>query len=101
MVVISPAEITGYVIQTLIEEYAANPTSYPGYTADSFNQMLNSCNIMQITSGEGGYFTLGSSNNKAYPPTATYGGMYIYGAETISKINVNACQVILFIKPTP
>ena len=101
MTVISPAEITGNVIQALIEDYAANPTTYPGYTADLFSKMLNNCNIMQITAGEGGYFTLAGSANKAYPPTATYGGMYIHGAETIRKISVNACQVILFIKPTP
>ena len=101
MVVISPAQITGNVLQALKEDYALNPTSYPGYTVDSFNKILSSCNIMQIIGDEGGYFTLGGGNNKAYPPTATYGGMYIHGAETIRKIYVNNCQVILFIKPTP
>ena len=100
MAVISP-EISGNVLQALKAHYAANPTTYPGYTADSFSKMLSSCNIMQITAGEGGYFTLAGSANKAYPPAATYGGMYIHGAETIRKINVNLCQVILFIKPTP
>jgi hypothetical protein len=101
MVVISPTQITGYIIQALEADFALDPTSYPGYNADSFSKMLSEVNVMQITSEEGGYFTLGSINNKAYPPASTYGGMYIYGSETISKIYVNACQVILFIKPTP
>jgi hypothetical protein len=100
MAVISP-EISGNVLQALKADYALNPTTYPGYTSDSFSKMLSSCNIMQITAGEGGYFTLAGSANKAYPPTSTYGGMYIHGAETIRKISVNLCQVILFIKPTP
>ncbi len=101
MVLISPIIPTGNVLQALKEEYALDPTSYPGYTVDSFNKILNSCNIMQIIGDEGGYFTLGGINNKAYPPTAAFGGMYIHGAETIRKISVNNCQVILYVKPTP
>ena len=96
MVVISP-EITGNVLQALKATFVAEPTDYPGYTADSFNDVLNKANIMYITS-DGGYFNLSNNLNKVFPPI---GGMYIYGAETISKINVSACQVILFIKPTP
>jgi hypothetical protein len=100
MTVISPTDLTGNVLQELIADFAGTPSNYPGYTADSFSKMLNNCNIMYITS-DGGYFTLASSTNKAFPPAPTVGGMYIYGAETIRKINVSSCQVILFIKPTP
>jgi hypothetical protein len=100
MIAISPDSLEGNVLQALKEDFADTPANYPGYTAASFNEAINKANIMYITS-DGGYFSLTSSENKAFPPAPTVGGMYIYGAETIRKIYVNGCQVILFIKPTP
>jgi hypothetical protein len=97
MVVISPIIPSGNVLQALKADFVATPTDYPGYTADSFNEVLNKANIIYIMA-DGGYFNLSNNLNKVFPPI---GGMYIYGAETIRKINVSACQVILFIKPTP
>jgi hypothetical protein len=99
MVVISPTTLSGNVLQALKADYALDPTNYSGYTVDSFNEIISKANIMYIAS-DGGYFTLNGSH-KAYPPTAAFGGMYIHGAETIRKISVSECQVILYIKPTP
>jgi hypothetical protein len=97
IVAISPTDLTGNVIQAFKADFVTNPTDYPGYTADSFNEVLNKSNIMYIAA-DGGYFNLSNNLNKVYPPA---GGMYIHGAETIRKVNVSACQVILYIKPTP
>ena len=102
MVVISPTNLTGNVIQALEQDFASNPTAYPQYTSTSFSEMLTKCNIIQIMSDiEGAKYGLTGDANGVTPPLSIYGGTYIYGAETIRKIYVGACQVILYIKPTP
>jgi hypothetical protein len=101
MVIISPNNLTGNVLQALKAEFASSPGDYPGYTTESFNRVLSEVNVMQISSDSGGWFNLSSSLNKVFPPESIAGGMYIHGAETIRKINVNNCQVILYVKPTP
>jgi hypothetical protein len=101
MTAISPTDLTGNVLQALKANFVTNPGDYPGYTTDSFNEMLSQANIMQIMSDDGGKYGLSTSSNSVFAPLTTHGGAYIYGAETIRKISVNNCQVILYIKPTP
>jgi hypothetical protein len=100
MVVISP-ELTGNVLQELKEDFITTPGSYPGYTEASFNEVLSKANIMYIFSASSGWFNLSNNTNRVFVPSSTVGGMYIHGTETIRKVYVENCQVILYVKPTP
>jgi hypothetical protein len=87
--------LTGNAIQKLIDDYTA--AKYPGYTPESFAEMLTKVNLVHIN---GGTYNFGGSASIA-APAATAGGIFIAGAENFRKLNVSGSALVLYIKPTP
>jgi hypothetical protein len=91
---ISPA-LTGNAIQELISDYTRS--GYPGYTEESFTEMLSQVNLVHIN---GGTYNFGGSTSIA-APAAGAGGIFISGAENFRKLRVTGAALVLYIKPTP
>jgi hypothetical protein len=87
--------LDGNAIKALIDNFRAD--RYPGYTLESFTEMLTKVNLVHINGGRynfGGIATIDA-------PTASAGGIFISGADNFRRLNITACALALYIKPTP
>jgi len=89
-------EITGNAIDEVYANFT--PERYPPFgTKEEFLEALTKVNLIHIN---GGTYNFGG-NTSIEAPLAVDGGIYISGTESISRLNVNSCTLVLFIKPTP
>ena len=91
---VSPA-LTGSAIAALIANYSTG--RYPGYTLESFTEMLHKVNLVHIN---GGTYNFGGSTSIT-APAAGDGGIFISGAENFRKLRIGGAALVLYIKPTP
>ena len=82
---------------------------YPGYTAESFAEMLDQVNLFQIIGVTGGAtykFNDSATSSGILAPLENQGGVYINGQENFNNLfiagsGLTIAHIALFIKPTP
>jgi len=93
--------------KTLLKaDFTSARDKYPGYTAESFAEMLDQVNMFQIIGVTGGasYRFDTAPYAGIVAPTEVQGGVYLYGQENFNNLYFTSgtiTHIALFIRSTP